>query len=154
MYLADNCSCWSFVGTMTKFLWRRKCSLTTSGSLKMDLCLVLTECLSRRILRFRTPAIDLIHSERVSTLTSFFAHLFWNLNTCFENEGVSDNTSGSFFFKFWFVCKRHYVSILTEELGLNKAEVTWVCSVTMKSCPKRFRFRHDVADILLKVMCR
>ena len=29
--------------------------------------LVLTECLSRRILRFRTSAIDLIHSERVST---------------------------------------------------------------------------------------
>ena len=41
----------------------------------MDSCLVLTECLSRRILRFRTSAIDLIHSERVSASTSsFFAH--------------------------------------------------------------------------------
>ena len=61
---------------MTKFSWRRESSLTTSGSLKMDLCLVLTECLSRRILRFRTSAVDLIHSERVSTSTSsFFALL-------------------------------------------------------------------------------
>ena len=60
---------------MTKFSWRRESSLTTSGSLKMDSCLVLTECFSRRILRFRTSAIDLIHSERVSTSTSsFFAH--------------------------------------------------------------------------------
>ena len=37
-------------GTMTEFSWRRESSLTTSGSLKMDSCLVLTECLSRRIL--------------------------------------------------------------------------------------------------------
>ena len=60
---------------LTKFSWRLERSLTTSGSLKMDSCLVLTECLSRRILRFRTSAIDLIHSERVSTSTSsFFAH--------------------------------------------------------------------------------
>ena len=56
---------------MTKFSWRRESSLTTSGSLKMDSCLVLTECFSRR---FRTSAIDLIHTERVSTSTfSFFA---------------------------------------------------------------------------------
>ena len=60
---------------MTKFSWRRESSLTTSGSLKMDSCLVLKECFKRRILRFRTSAIDLIHSERVSTSTSsFFAH--------------------------------------------------------------------------------
>ena len=57
------------------FSWRRESSLTTSGSLKMDSCLVLTECLSRRILRFRTSAIVLIYSERVSASTSaFFAH--------------------------------------------------------------------------------
>ena len=42
---------------------------------EMDSCLVLKERLSRRILRFRTSAIDLTHSERVSTSTSsFFAH--------------------------------------------------------------------------------
>ena len=41
----------------------------------MDPCLVLTECLSRRILRFRTSVIDLIHPEKVSTSTSsFLAH--------------------------------------------------------------------------------
>ena len=62
-------------GTMTKFSWRRESSVTTSGSLKMDSCLVLTECLSRRILRLSTSPIDLIHSERVSSSTSsFFAH--------------------------------------------------------------------------------
>ena len=56
----------------------------------MDSCLVLEECFSRRILynwnivacdvntnklktlRFRTSTIDLIHSERVSTSTSYF----------------------------------------------------------------------------------
>ena len=60
-------------GNMTKFSWRRESS--TSGSLKMDSCLMLTECLSRRILRFRTSAIDFIHSERMLTSTSsFFAH--------------------------------------------------------------------------------
>ena len=60
---------------MTKFSWRRESSLISSGSRKTDSCLVLTECFSSRILRFRTPAIDLIHSERVSTSTSsFFAH--------------------------------------------------------------------------------
>ena len=42
---------------------------------KMDSCLVLTECLSRLILRLSTSPIDLIHSERVSSSTSsFFAH--------------------------------------------------------------------------------
>ena len=41
----------------------------------MDSCLVLTECFSCQILRLRTSAVDLIHSERVSTSTSsFFAH--------------------------------------------------------------------------------
>ena len=46
---------------------------------KMDSCLVLTECLSRRILRLSTSPIDLIHSERVSSSTfSFFAHRFSN----------------------------------------------------------------------------
>ena len=60
---------------MTKFASRRESSLTTSRSLMMDSCLVLTECFSRRILRFKTLAIDLIHSERVSTSTSsFFAY--------------------------------------------------------------------------------
>ena len=63
---------------------------------KRDSCLVLTECLSRQILRLSTSPIDLIHSERVSSSTSsFFAHRlayashaamimskFW----CHENE--------------------------------------------------------------------
>ena len=54
---------------------RRESSPKTLGSLKMDSCLVLTECFSRQILRFRTSAIDLIHSERVLTSTSsFFSH--------------------------------------------------------------------------------
>ena len=33
---------------------------------KMDLCLVLIECLSRRILRLSISPMNLIHSERVS----------------------------------------------------------------------------------------
>ena len=50
-------------------------SLTKSGSLKIDSCLVLTECFGRQILRFRTSVIGLIHSKRVSTSTSsFFAN--------------------------------------------------------------------------------
>ena len=41
----------------------------------MDSDLVLTECFSRRILRFTTSPMDLIHSERVSSSTSsFLAH--------------------------------------------------------------------------------
>ena len=60
---------------MTKFSLRRKRSLATSGSQKMDSCLVLTEGLNRAILLYRRSAIDLTHSERVSTSTSsFFAH--------------------------------------------------------------------------------
>ena len=67
----------------------------------MDSDLVLTECFSRRILRFTTSPIDLIHSERVSSSTSsFLAHClayashasmiiskFW----CHENETGSLN---------------------------------------------------------------
>ena len=60
-------------GTMTKFSWRRESYVTSSGSRKMDSCLVLTECLSRRILRLSTSPIDLIHSERVSSSTSSFS---------------------------------------------------------------------------------
>ena len=59
---------------LTKFSWRRGSYLTTSGSLKMDSCLVLKVCLIPRIPRFRTSAIYLFHSERMSTSTfSFFA---------------------------------------------------------------------------------
>ena len=58
------------VGTMTKFSWS-----DNTGAQKMDSRLVFTECISCRILRFRTSAIDLIYSERVSTSTSsFLAH--------------------------------------------------------------------------------
>ena len=67
----------------------------------MDSYLVLTECLSLRILRLTTSPIDLIHSERVSSSTSsFLAHClayishasmiiskFW----CHENETDSLN---------------------------------------------------------------
>ena len=54
----------------SKFSWRRENSLTKSRSLKMDSCLVLTECFSRQFY-----VLDLIHSERVSTSTSsVFAH--------------------------------------------------------------------------------
>ena len=91
---------WS-AGTITKFSWRWESSRTTSGSRKMDSDLVLTECFSRRILRFTTSPIDLIHSERVSSWTScFLAHClayashasmiisrFW----CHENETGSLN---------------------------------------------------------------
>ena len=77
MSLADKCivvGCF-VCGDCDKILMETGKFSDKSGSLKMDSCLVLTECLSRRILRFRTSAIDLIHSERVSTSTSsFFAH--------------------------------------------------------------------------------
>ena len=77
MSLADKCivvGCFVCVD-YDKILMETGSSLTTSRSLKMDSCLVLTECLGCRILRFRTSAIDLIHSERVSTSTSsFFAN--------------------------------------------------------------------------------
>ena len=57
-----------------KFSWRRE-SCDNIRLIKMDSCLVLTECLSRRILRFSISPIDLIHSERVSSSTSsFFTH--------------------------------------------------------------------------------
>ena len=67
---------WCFVGrNYNKILWRRESSRATSGSRQMDSDLVLTECFSRRILRFTTSPIDLIHSERVSSSTSsFLAH--------------------------------------------------------------------------------
>ena len=42
---------------------------------EMDSCLVFTELLGRQFLRFKTSAIDLTHSERMSTSTSpFLAH--------------------------------------------------------------------------------
>ena len=68
-----------FVGrNYNKFSLRRENSRTTSGSRKMDSDLVLTECFSRRILRFTTSPIDLIHSERVSNSTSSFLAYAWH----------------------------------------------------------------------------
>ena len=70
MSLTDKC-CWVLClrGLLQNFMF-----LTTSGSLKMDSCLVLTKCLSSNSL-LQTSAIDFIHSERVSTSTSsLFAH--------------------------------------------------------------------------------
>ena len=64
--------------------------------IKMDSCLVFTECLSRRILRLSTSPIDLIHSERVSSSTSSFfaqrlayashASMIMSKFWCHENE--------------------------------------------------------------------
>ena len=60
-----------FAATTTKFSWRRKRALKHQSYW----CVVLPECFSRQILRFRTSAIDLIHFERVSTsMSSFLAH--------------------------------------------------------------------------------
>ena len=72
MLLADKCIVVrSFVfRNYDKVLMETESSLTTSGSQIMDSCLVLKEYLSRRILRFRTSAIALPHSERVSTSIS------------------------------------------------------------------------------------
>ena len=63
---------------------------------KMDSCLLLTVCLSRRILRLWTSVIDFIHSERVwSSTSSFLAqrvvytlHAFMIISKfwCHENE--------------------------------------------------------------------
>ena len=65
--------CWKTF--LPKFSWRRESSVTTSGLLKIDSCLEVTECLSRRILRFSTSLIDLIYSERMSSSTSsLFVH--------------------------------------------------------------------------------
>ena len=76
MSFADKCivvKCY-VCGHYDQILVETGRSLTTSGSLKMDLCMVLKECLSRRILdlRFRTSTIDFFHSEIVSTSTSSF----------------------------------------------------------------------------------
>ena len=85
--LANKCKvigCFS-AGTITKFSWKRESSLTKSRSRKMDSDLVLTECLSRRILRFTTSAIDLIHSERVSNSTSsFLTHYNYLIIICYS----------------------------------------------------------------------
>ena len=50
--------------------------------------LVLTACFSRRILRFRTSAIDLIHSERVSTSTTSFLSLHEKLYTTGDGSHI------------------------------------------------------------------
>ena len=74
MSLADICTVVRCFVRGDKLLMKTglECCPTIPGSMKIDLCLVLTECLSRRIVRFRTSAI---HSERVSNSTSsFFAH--------------------------------------------------------------------------------
>ena len=81
---ANWCNVWSIEGVIVygyvpechvKFSWRRESSRATSGSREMDSYLVLTECFSRRILRFTTSPIDLISLERVSSSTSsFLAH--------------------------------------------------------------------------------
>ena len=76
--------------------------MTTSGSLKMDSCLVLTECLSRRVLRLSTSPIDLIHSERVSSSTSSFcAHRLdyaWHASMIMSKFWFHENETVSLYF--------------------------------------------------------
>ena len=70
--------------------------------IKMDSCLVLTECLSRRIMRLSTSPIDLIHSERVSSSTSsFFAHRLAYASHAFmimSKFWCHENETGSLYF--------------------------------------------------------
>ena len=79
----------------------------------MDSCLVLTECFSRRILRLRTSAIDLIHSERVSTSTSsFFAHrLAYSSHASMimlKANHMSNVICSRFSPAYGFVCKKNF----------------------------------------------
>ena len=107
--LANKIIRYFFGRNYKKFSWRRESSRTTSGSRKMDSDLVLTESLSRRILRFTTSPIDLIHSERVSSSTSPFlavclayaSHVSMIISKvwCHENETGSLN--------FGPLCKRY-----------------------------------------------
>ena len=98
----------------------------------MDSDLVLTECLSRRILRLTASPFDFIHSERVSSSTSsFLAHCqaytshasmkiskFW----CHENETGSLNfgplrkRSLSYSFRTIIIPNVVYTKILLVEL--------------------------------------
>ena len=57
--------------TTTRFSWRRRKFSDDLGLQNMEWCLVLMDCLCR-IICFKTSAVDLIHSERVST-SSFLA---------------------------------------------------------------------------------
>ena len=60
-------SCWMLC---LRGLWQNshgEWKFLISEWLKMDSCLVLTECFRRRILRFRTSVINLIHSERLNS---------------------------------------------------------------------------------------
>ena len=116
-------SCWMLClrGAMTKFSWRRESSLTTSGSLKMDSCLVLTECLSRRILRFRTWAIDSGYDgRRVDVLSS--RSIVISLYICFSGlqNGSrfirNDSSFGSSHFCYYFSC--HFVKFWKIEIAI------------------------------------
>ena len=113
MYLADKCKVVGcFVcGDYDKIIMETGKFSDNIRVTEMDSCLVLTECFSRRILRLRTLAIDLIHSERVSTSTSSF--LFHRL--------VYSSHASMIMPKFWWyeyeTCSLYFGPLLKKSLS-------------------------------------
>ena len=115
---------------------------------------MLTECLSRRILRLTTSPIDLIHSERVSnSASSFLAHClactshvpmiiskFW----CLKNETGSLN--------FGPLCKR---SLSFSFRTIVRSPVTtWPHGAYRNSEPEQVQGKGFWERLLKSICCR
>ena len=117
---------------------------------EMNSDLVLTECLSRRILSLTTSPIDLIHSERVSRSTSsclaYTSHAsiiiskFW----CHENETSSLN--------FGPLCKRS-LSFSFRTI-LRSPVTTWPHGAYRNSEPEQVQGRGFWERLLRSICCR
>ena len=139
-------------GTITKFSWRRESSRTTSGSRKMDSDhLVLTECFSRRILRFTTSPIDLIHLERVSSSTSsFLSHCASHTSMIISKFWCHENETGSL--NFGPLRKRSLSSSFCTIL--RSPVTTWPHGAYRNSKPGQVQGRGFLERLLRSICCK
>ena len=166
MSLADRCivigCCTLYAGTMTKFSWRRKSSLTTPGSLKMDSCLVLTKCCIGQSLRFRKRAIDLIHTERVSTSTSSFICQPSGILSTFTNDNakVLVPLIWELFHVFWALAQNifqfsiaYYIMATCHFMATWSVQKLWIGAVARWGIPRKtMKVELLQTSLLLKIL--
>ena len=108
---------------------------------KMDSDLVLTECFSRRILRFITSPIDLIHSERVSSSTSsFLAHCLAYQDRQFTLTDPGNSAR-------WVNFRTLSVTLCSEHTFMNET-IQKCCYLSCHWCRLSLASPHDLVNMI------
>ena len=120
--------------------------------------MVLTECFSRRILRLRTSALDVIHPERVSTSTfSFFAHrLAYSSHASMIMSNVLVSCLWDRFPVFWAVAQKisqfyitYYIEITCHYKATWSVQKLWIRAVARWGILGLRRWKSSCCNVAL-----